>query len=113
MQERGPPKSVTVEDSFKSCRGFATAERVRFCAGSGLLAQPVQASCRALTHHMCAPLHALPQVVRVLAPNLLARLQEELEVSSACCCACVCACLLLPADAQLLQLAATALACRS
>ena len=68
---------------------------------------------RALSYHTCAPLHALPQVVRVLAPDLLARLQEELEVSSTCRCACVCACLLLPAAAQLLQLAATALACRS
>lgn len=28
MQEAGPPKSVTVEDSFRSCHGFAAAEKV-------------------------------------------------------------------------------------
>lgn len=38
MQERGPPKSVTVEDSFKSCASFAAADKVRgavtaACAG--------------------------------------------------------------------------------
>lgn len=29
VQEQGPPKSVTVEDSFKSCASFAAAEKVR------------------------------------------------------------------------------------
>jgi hypothetical protein len=44
----GPPKTVTVEDSFKGCPSIEAARRV----------------------------------VRVLAPDLLARLQEEHEV---CC----------------------------
>jgi hypothetical protein len=46
----GPPKTVTVEDSFKGCPSIEAARRV----------------------------------VRVLAPDLLARLQEEHEV----CCSC-------------------------
>ena len=45
MQQQGPPKAVTVEDSFKSCPSLQAAERV----------------------------------VQVLAPDLLARLQEELQ----------------------------------
>lgn len=48
----GPPKTVTVEDSFKGCPSIEAARRV----------------------------------VRVLAPDLLARLQEEHEV----CCALGC-----------------------
>jgi len=49
VQERGPPKTVSVEDSFKSCASLAGAR----------------------------------SVLSVLAPDLLARLREELEVSRA------------------------------
>ena len=43
--EQGPPKSITVEDSFRSCRGYP----------------------------------AVKQVLQVLSPDLVARLQEEEE----------------------------------
>jgi len=43
--EQGPPKSITVEDSFRSCRGYSAAK----------------------------------QVLQVLSPDLVARLQEEEE----------------------------------
>ena len=57
MQDKGPPKSITVEDSFKDCSSMQSAEHV----------------------------------IRVLAPDLLARMVEDFQVCPCACCAC-CAC---------------------
>ena len=46
MQDKGPPKSITVEDSFKDCSSMAAAEHV----------------------------------IKVLAPDLLARMVEDFQV---------------------------------
>lgn len=46
VQDKGPPKSITVEDSFKDC----------------------------------SSLHSAHHVIRVLAPDLLARMVEDSEV---------------------------------
>lgn len=80
VQPRGPPKTVTVEDSFKSCQGFGAAEKVGGHAGCQRAPRPcncmhARRECVRLT---LALTHCL-QVVHVLAPDLLARLQEELE----------------------------------
>jgi hypothetical protein len=91
--DKGPPKSVTVEDSFKSCRGCAAAEKV---SGHHLPGTPWSdvAVCQltVVVQPAVSELHALfaqlfiivrrlwfcsLQVVAVLAPDLLARLQEE------------------------------------
>ena len=48
VQDKGPPKSITVEDSFKDCSSLAAAEHV----------------------------------IKVLAPDLLARMAEDQQVSS-------------------------------
>ena len=48
MQNKGPPKSITVEDSFKDCSSIQSAEHV----------------------------------IRVLAPDLLARMVEDCQVCS-------------------------------
>lgn len=50
MQDKGPPKSITVEDSFKDCSSMPAAEHV----------------------------------IRVLAPDLLARMVEDYQVSPLC-----------------------------
>ena len=47
MQDKGPPKSITVEDSFKDCSSLAAAEHV----------------------------------IKVLAPDLLARMVEDYQVT--------------------------------
>lgn len=46
VQDKGPPKSITVEDSFKDC----------------------------------SSLHAAQHVIKVLAPDLLARMVEDYQV---------------------------------
>lgn len=46
VQDKGPPKSITVEDSFKDCSSLQAAEHV----------------------------------IRVLAPDLLARMVEDFQV---------------------------------
>ncbi len=46
VQDKGPPKSITVEDSFKDC----------------------------------SSLHAAQHVIKVLAPDLLARMLEDYQV---------------------------------
>ncbi len=46
VQDKGPPKSITVEDSFKDC----------------------------------SSLHAAEHVIKVLAPDLLARMAEDYQV---------------------------------
>ena len=48
VQDKGPPKSITVEDSFKDCSSLPAAEHV----------------------------------IKVLAPDLLARMAEDQQVSS-------------------------------
>jgi hypothetical protein len=39
VQESGPPKSVTVEDSFKSCPSFAAVEKVQMACISTAVQQ--------------------------------------------------------------------------
>lgn len=48
MQDKGPPKSITVEDSFKDCSSLSAAEHV----------------------------------IKVLTPDLLARMVEDFQVHS-------------------------------
>ena len=50
VQDKGPPKSITVEDSFKDCSSMQAAEHV----------------------------------LRVLAPDLLARMVEDYQVCPLC-----------------------------
>lgn len=47
VQERGPPKSVTVEDSFKTCRGLAAVEKVPAGVAQGGMSFPAVVCCYA------------------------------------------------------------------
>ena len=99
VQERGPPKSITVEDSFKSCRSWEAVAQVccmwGSCGGECLklhccLSSPpgcwggFAVQCLPSMLSMCyarplvrALMRALMQVVAVLAPDLMVRLQED------------------------------------
>lgn len=53
MQDKGPPKSITVEDSFKDCSSLAAAEHVIKVLAPDLLARMVEDYQVSLCSHTC------------------------------------------------------------